>query len=87
MPLPESDPSQMWRGTIREKLIKQEKENPGLLDEIKSQLEFTVEELITVLGEPEAFRKAFLQPQYDVQGNRSILKSFFFATNSHCRCS
>jgi hypothetical protein len=65
--LPSNASNEPWRETIRQKLIAECQVNPNLFQEIQNNLGFDLEEFITVLGDPRAFREAFLQPKYDYQ--------------------
>lgn len=58
-----------WRNTIRDKLMKGTAKNLNLIDQIRDNLGFTIDEFMTALEETGAFRKLFLQPQNDAQGN------------------
>ena len=62
-----------WRETIRQKLLREQEKNPNLLNEIQIRLGFSLEDFITVLGDPDAFRTAFLQPRYSFTAVRREL--------------
>jgi hypothetical protein len=72
--LPRNIDHESWRETIREKLKPEHKKNPNLSQEIETNLGFSSEEFITVLGDPQAFLEAFLQPRYDYRAVQSELR-------------